>query len=219
MQVHPLLTSERKTPIELLSAFDLLLRLIDRGDTVSLLWGDGGCESHSASACPLFSWCAAGTAALEGSLLCKHQGRSGSHDREMFRLMYRPWKSQQWGYLVRLGWIPPDCLSSLSTRLLGGARSSGRLPSEFLRERLAPWSSSRDTSSGLDRRAAMCSGESPDTLSPDTLLFTQAPEEEQNLMRYDVLTLQGRRDSDSSVQALSTITFFMPLKKIIQAVS
>lgn len=98
--------------------------------------------------------------------------------------MSGPLKSPQWGYVVSFGWLPPTCLNSISAGLLGGARSSGCLPSEFLREGLAPWSSRTDTSSGLDRRAAMCRGE-----SPPTLLFTQAPGGERGPMRCDVLTL------------------------------
>lgn len=99
------------------------------------------------------------------------KGRSRSHDREMYWLM-----QMEIPTVRRLGysevWLPP-CLNSLSTRLLGGARSSGCLPSEFLRERVAPCSSSTDTNSGLDRWEAMCSGD-----SPHALLFTQAPERE-----------------------------------------
>lgn len=131
------------------------------------------------------------------------RGEGRSRDREMLWLM--SWESPQWGYLDGLSWIPPACLSSLSTGLSGGARSSGRWPSEFLRDRSAPWSSRRDTSSGLRRRAAMCSGESPHTLSLDTLLFTPAPKGEQRLMRYEPQITEPnwcrRRISDSSVKA------------------
>ena len=88
------------------------------------------------------------------------------------------------GYWAGLGRVPPACLSSLCARLSGGARSSGCLPSGFLREPSAPWSSRTDTSSGLDRRAAMCSGE-----SPDTLLFTVAPARRADT--DDLLTLQS----------------------------
>lgn len=114
----------------------------------------------------------------------RHSWEGSSHVREMFGLMSGPWKSPQWGYLVSFGWLPPTCLNSISTGLLGGARSSGCLPSEFLREWLAPWLSRTDTNSGLESRAAMCRGE-----SPPTLLFTQAPGGEQGPMRGDVLTL------------------------------
>lgn len=112
--------------------------------------------------------------------------RSRRRDGEMFSLMLMLINNvmvsnspQQWGYLVVLASLPP-CLNSFSIGLSGDARSSGRLPSEFLREGTAPWWRRTDASSGLDRRAAMCRGDSPRTLE-----FTQAPGEVRRPVRYD----------------------------------
>ena len=78
---------------------------------------------------------------------------------------------EAWGSDV----LPPLWFRSFSTRLLGGARSTGSLPWAFLLEQSAPWSRRTETSSGLELQAAACRGD-----SPFSLLFTLAPGEGQN---------------------------------------
>ena len=201
----------RSWGVELFSVWRLPRVLNGRGDSVSVLWGGEGHGSHPAFACPQLSWCSACTSALEETLLgggggCHHKGRCRSHDREMFGILATAQTNVKTMRIFRQAtcsvcWIPPACLSSLSARLLGGARSSGRWPSGFLRERSAPWSSSRDTSSGSDRRAAMCRGE-----SPGALWFTPAPEGERRRRRFDSLTLQNCRRASLTVHFMLLVS-------------